>query len=366
MISSLHRPTVATVNLQAIKDNIENIQEHIPKQTKVYAVVKANAYGHGAVAVSTAIASQVDAYCVSNLDEALELRQAGIRKEILILAPILARDLPLAISHDLTVTVASLEWVEMLSLPSSQLDHLRVHVKVDSGMGRIGVRSVDEANQLIGALQARGAQVDGVFTHFATADEANSELFDRQLAFFKDLISKLDYQPSLVHASNSATSLWHSDTIFNAVRLGIAMYGLNPSGKVLQLPYALESAFGLESCLTHVKQIEAGESVGYGATYIATQTECIGTVPIGYADGWTRDMQGFYLLVDGHFCEIVGRVSMDQITIRLPKPYAIGTKVTLIGRQQGHDITATDIAQYRDTINYEVLCLLSDRIPRNY
>ncbi|ASB96067.1 alanine racemase [Streptococcus equi] len=366
MISSLHRPTVARVDLEAIRANIDHIHQHIPKKVRTYAVVKANAYGHGAVAVSKAVEDQVDGYCVSNLDEALELRQAGIDKEILILGVILASELQLAIKHQLTITVASLEWLELAKKESVDFSQLHVHVKVDSGMGRIGVRSLAEANQLISILSDMGVQLDGIFTHFATADDSDHAMFDKQLTFFKQLVEQLDKRPALVHASNSATSLWHSETIFNAIRLGIVIYGLNPSGNSLSLPCPLKEALSLESRLVHVKQIQAGDSVGYGASYVAAEPEYVGTLPIGYADGWTRNMQGFKVLVEGEFCDIIGRVSMDQLTIRLPKAYPIGTKVTLIGQQGKQVITATDVADYRGTINYEVLCLLSDRIPREY
>ena len=144
------------------------------------------------------------------------------------------------------------------------------------------------------------------------------------------------------------------------------MYGLNPSGQVLELPYDLKPALSLESALVHVKTVPAGAHVGYGATYESDTEQVIATLPIGYADGWTRDMQNFSVLVDGQLCPIVGRVSMDQITIRLPKFYPLGTKVTLIGSDGDKEITATDVAVYRGTINYEVVCLLSDRIPREY
>lgn len=172
--------------------------------------------------------------------------------------------------------------------------------------------------------------------------------------------------PELVHASNSATTLWHAETIFKAVRMGDAMYGLNPSGQVLELPYDLKPALSLESALVHVKTVSAGAYVGYGATYESDSEQVIATLPIGYADGWTRDMQNFSVLVDGQVCPIVGRVSMDQITIRLPKVYPLGTKVTLIGTNGDKEITTTEVATYRGTINYEVVCLLSDRIPREY
>ncbi len=363
MIPSIHRPTKIMVDCQKIRQNIEVIKQHLPQKTQAFAVVKANAYGHGAKPVSQAVEGVVDAFCVSNLDEALELRHSGITKTILILGVVMPEDVKLAIAHHITLTVASLEWIDKLP---EDIDGLLVHIKVDSGMGRIGFRDVASIDEAIEYLSARGAQVKGIFTHFATADEQDTAYFEQQLATFKQLLAELSVCPPLVHASNSATSLWHADTVFNAVRLGLAMYGWNPSGRDLELPYALEPALRIESEIVHVKAVPKGSFVGYGATYQAKEEEVIATVPIGYADGYTRDMQGFYVLVDGQRCEVVGRVSMDQITIRLPKMYPMGTPVVLLGHDGDQTISATDMASYRQTINYEVLCLLSDRIPRHY
>ena len=208
--------------------------------------------------------------------------------------------------------------------------------------------------------------VEGIFTHFATADELDTSHFVGQLSRFKEILSELTFLPPVVHASNSATTLWHSDTIMNAVRLGDIIYGLNPSGRVLDLPYEVKPALSLESALVHVKEIQAGAHVGYGATYTSDSQQIIGTIPLGYADGWTRDMQGFDVLIDGQRCPIVGRVSMDQITVRLPQVYPLGTQVVLIGKSGAELITATDVADKRGTINYEVVCLISDRVPREY
>lgn len=366
MISSLHRPTRALIDLEAISQNIKSVQAHIPAGKKTFAVVKANAYGHGAVQVAQHIRSLVDGFCVSNIDEAIELRESGITEFILILGVIMPEEIVLAKKYQITVTVASMEWVNLAIATQIDLSGLSVHLKVDSGMGRIGVRSLSEADQVIAKLNEQGCHVEGIFTHFATADEADLDKFEQQFSFFSELVDNLAYKPDLVHASNSATSIWHSETIFNAVRLGIVMYGLNPSGRKLELPFPLKPALSLESSLVHVKKLEAGADIGYGATYTTSGEEYIGTVPIGYADGWTRDLQGFSVLVDGHFCPIVGRVSMDQITIHLPKKYTLGTKVTLIGGSGDNSVSATDLAQYKQTINYEVLCLLSDRIPRIY
>jgi alanine racemase len=339
---------------------------HIPNGTLKFAVVKANAYGHGAVAVATAIQADVDGFCVSNIDEAIELRQAGINKKILILGVSELEAVSLAKEYDITLTVAGLEWIQALLAREIDLTGLTVHLKIDSGMGRIGFRDASEADLAQDLLKQEGARIEGIFTHFATADEESDTYFNAQLERFKAILASMKEVPELVHASNSATTLWHADTIFNAVRMGDAMYGLNPSGEVLDLPYDLTPALSLESALIHVKRVPAGACMGYGATYQADSEQVIATVPIGYADGWTRDMQNFSVLVDGQACPIVGRVSMDQITIRLPKVYPLGTKVTLIGTDGDKEITATQVATYRGTINYEVVCLLSDRIPREY
>ena len=366
MKTSPHRPTKALINLGAIRYNIQQMGAHIPKDPLKWAVVKANAYGHGAVAVATAIQDDVDGFCVSNIDEALELRQTGISKKILILGVSEVESLSLAKDFDITLTVAGLEWIENLLATDSDLSGLTVHLKIDSGMGRIGFRSASEAAQAQTLLKEYGANVEGIFTHFATADEESDSYFKQQLECFKTILAGLQEVPELVHASNSATTLWHAETIFNAVRMGDSMYGLNPSGQVLELPYELKPALTLETAIVHIKTVEAGACMGYGATYQADSEQVIATVPIGYADGWTRDMQNFSVLVDGQLCPIVGRVSMDQITVRLPKLYPLGTKVTLIGADGDQKITATDVAVYRGTINYEVVCLLSDRIPREY
>ncbi|MET3644684.1 alanine racemase [Streptococcus gallinaceus] len=366
MKASIHRPTVARVDVEAIADNFQQVMAHLSAETKGLAVVKANAYGHGVQQVARQLAPLVDGFCVSNIDEALDLRQSGIEAPILVLGVVPISVAQLAIDFNITLAVASLEWVYLLLETGLDLDNLIVHLKVDSGMGRIGFRNKTELETAQELLLENGASVQGIFTHFATADEQDQQQFEAQLAFFQELIRSLDSCPQLVHASNSATSIWHPETVFNAVRLGDVLYGLNPSGRTLEMPYPIQPALSLTSELVHVKQVESGAKVGYGGTYTASGEEWIGTVPIGYADGFIRKMQGFKVLVDGQFCPVVGRVSMDQITLRLPRSYPIGTRVTLIGEDNDQEITTQDWADYLQTINYEVVCLLSDRIPRVY
>ncbi|GFH39723.1 alanine racemase [Lactococcus insecticola] len=374
MKPSTHRPTQAVIDLAAIRANIENFKTYIAKKNgitpEIWAVVKANGYGHGAIRVAQSADDLVSGFCVSNLDEAIELRSHGIVKPILVLSGIVPDDVHIAVNLRVTLTVPSLDWLKMVAaldtLKDLDTSHLKFHIKVDSGMGRIGVTSVDEANDIIALGDKLGMDFDGIFTHFATADEVNTDQFLSQKTMFDELVNGLTRRPRFVHSSNSAAGIWHTETIQDIERLGDALYGLNPSGTALDMTYKITQALTLKSELTHIKIIPEGATVGYGADFVASKDTIVGTVPIGYADGWTRDMTGFYVLVDGQKCQIIGRVSMDQMTIRLPERLPIGTKVTLIGEDGAEKITVNDVAAHRGTINYEVVCLLSDRIKRKY
>lgn len=366
MIESEHRPSYIEIELDAIEANLEQVMDPLPRRTQAFAVIKANAYGHGAIAVARRLSSKVAGFCVSNLDEAFELRQAGIEDPILILGVVPVEDLHLALQLNISVTLASLEWLQAVKALEKDLAGLALHVKVDTGMGRIGFRDWSEFEQAYELMQELDLEFEGIFTHFATADEVEVSYFQEQLTRFSDWVEQLPEQPRWVHASNSATSIWHGDTVFNMVRLGDILYGLNPSGRTLDLPFEPQAALSLSSELVHVKQVEAGTYLGYGSTYQSQDKEWIGTLPVGYADGIVRRLQGFHVLVDGQFCEIIGRISMDQMTIRLPKNYKIGTRVTLIGVDQGQEITVQDWADYVGTINYEIVCLLTDRLPRRH
>lgn len=365
MINSKHRPTNAIVNLKAIQYNIKQEIKN-SKSAAIFAVVKANGYGHGAYAVAkTAIASGAAGLCVSNLDEALDLRTQGITAPIIILSEIPYEYLDLAIENQITLTVASIHFLKAIG-ENQSLNQLKIHLKIDSGMGRIGFRDLDElklAEQMILAYQI---DLEGVFTHFATADEANETYFNQQIERFMVFKSALKTKPKFIHVSNTATTFWHHACDGNLIRFGIGMYGLNPSGHDLDLPISLKPALSLVSQLTYVKEMKPDEFISYGATYQTQENEWIGTVPIGYADGWLRRLQGFKVLVNGEFCEIVGRICMDQLMIRLPREFAIGDEVVFIGKSGKNYISAEDVASYSNTIQYEIICGLSDRIPRKY
>lgn len=371
VVGSLRHASVV-VDEAAIYHNISEEKKRLPQETELFAVIKANAYGHGMIPVSkVAKAGGANGFCVAILDEALELRHALFTEPILVLGITDPEYSAVAASAHISLTVGTKAWLvaakETLA-KETQLRPLAVHLAIDSGMGRIGFTEISEFLKAVAYMAANPDyfEFEGVFTHFATADEADSTYFEKQSAAFNAYVDALPDRPRYVHVSNSATSLWHSACNGNLVRFGVALYGLNPSGNTLNLPYELQPALSLYSELVFCKKIQKGDSVSYGATYTAQQDEWIGTVPLGYADGWLRRMQGFHVLVDGQICEMVGRVCMDQFMVRLPKAYPVGTKVTLIGTEQDETITLQDAAEYAKTIHYELTCILSDRLPRKY
>ncbi|TMU83722.1 alanine racemase [Bacillus sp. BHET2] len=363
------RDTWAEINLDYLFENVKNIKEHIPSGVNVFAVVKANAYGHGDVQTSlTALAAGAHGLAVAFLDEAISLRRAGITAPILVLGATRPKDVQIAARLDISLTVFHHEWLVEAEEQLSDGEQLNLHIKCDTGMGRIGVRSLEELKAIEQYIQTHPSfQLEGIFTHFATADELNDEYLGEQLVRFERMLDELESLPAYVHSSNSAATLRKTNTLFNSVRVGIAMYGLTPSEEMKPvLPFPLKQVFSLHSRLIHTKELSPGEKISYGATYETEKDEWIGTIPIGYADGWLRKLQGQDVLVNGKRVPIVGRVCMDQSMIRLPEFLKIGTRVTLIGNQGGDVITMDEIAGKLDTINYEIPCIISTRVPRIY
>lgn len=362
-----HRPTIAHINLAAIKHNIQAELRRTKPGTEMFAVIKANGYGHGLVEMArTTLAAGATGLCVAILDEALALREAGITAPILVLGITPVSWAQLACKQDIALTVGDQQWLtDAAPMLNGQL---RVHLALDTGMGRIGFQKPTELADGLTVLTqySNKFNFEGVFTHFATADEADHRYFDHQVQRWQAMMAVLPQRPRYVHVSNTATSLWHEACNGNMIRFGVGIYGLNPSGGSLTSPYPLEPALRLTTRLAFVKRLAAGDSVSYGATYTAKQDEWIGTLPIGYADGYPRRMQGFYVLVDGQRCEIVGRVCMDQLMVRLPHEYPVETLVTLIGQDGAETITMQDIASYAGTIHYEIATNLNMRIQRVY
>ncbi|WP_045519269.1 alanine racemase [Neobacillus niacini] len=364
-----YRDTWAEIDLDCILSNVTSVKKLLPPKVDIIAVVKANGYGHGDVQVAeSALEAGATYLAVAFMDEAIALRNKGIQAPILVLGATRPEDVELAVKFNITITVFQMEWVKAAQsyLPLDKM--LRVHIKLDTGMGRIGVRTKEELAAVVQMISNDDRiEIEGIFTHFATADEVDLTYFEKQIKLFHDLLSVLKERPKYIHCSNSAAALRFSKANFNAVRLGIAMYGLTPSPEIEhELPFPLKEAFSLRSRLVHVKKLDKGDKVSYGATYETEDEEWIGTIPIGYADGWIRRLQGQEVLVEGKRVPIVGRICMDQCMVKLPYAVPVGTTVTLIGKQNDEFISVNEIARKLETINYEVPCIISNRVPRLY
>jgi len=364
-----YRDTWAEVDLDCISKNLTSIKNLLPDGVDIFAVVKANAYGHGDIHVAkTALDAGAAYLAVAFMDEAIALRNKGIRAPILVLGASRPEDAQVAAKFNLTLTVFQKEWLEKAKKHLGSNDRLLLHIKVDTGMGRLGVRSAEDLRD-VEQMIAEDARfyLEGIFTHFATADELDTDYFEEQYARFENMLSVLNKRPKYIHSSNSAAAIRFPKAYFNAVRIGIAMYGLTPSREMEEeIPFPLNEAFSLQTKLVNVKKLKKGDKVSYGATYECRQDEWIGTLPIGYADGWIRKLQGQEVLVEGERVPIVGRICMDQCMIRLPHDMPVGKKVTLIGRQGNEFISINEIAAKLDTINYEVPCIIASRVPRLY
>jgi alanine racemase len=357
------------VDLGAIENNIRLIARQTSVQ--VMAIVKANAYGHGAVPVArAALRAGATWLGVARVNEALELRRAGLDCPILLLGFTPPGRVEEAITHQISMTVWRPEQVQMASTLARRLEYpARLHLKVDTGMSRLGVQSQDALE--LGYRLARASHIifEGLFTHFARADESERSTSDRQEARFREVLREFDsagIRPPLVHAANSAGSLTRPSACFDIVRAGIAIYGLHPS-RQCQLPPDFRPALTWKSVLSHVKVLPPGRGVSYGHIYTTRSEERIGTLPVGYADGFRR-LAGNEVLVGGKRVPVVGQVCMDQSMLRLDAVHraSSGDEVILIGSQGGEHISAEEVASRWGTINYEVVCGIGPRVPRIY
>jgi len=358
-----------TVDTSAIRNNIQFILEHT--QTQVMAIVKANAYGHGTIPVAQAAIEAGASWCgVSRFSEALELRRANINCPILLLGYTPREHFEDMIDNQVSMTVWDPEQISWLSTAAKRAGQpARIHIKVDTGMSRLGVQPEDVGDLVLLVTNNSNIHFEGIYSHFARADEVNPAAADLQWDRFQGVLADLDSQnirPPIVHQANSAASLTREETSLSLVRLGIAMYGLHPSAECL-LPDDFRPALSWKSILSQVKTLPPGRGVSYGHEYVTERNERIGTIPLGYADGFRR-LRGNQVLVGGKRVPVIGRVTMDQILVQLdevPESQA-GDEVVLIGKQGDELITAEDLAAIWGTINYEVTCAICPRVPRLY
>ena len=378
-MESFHRPTRVEIDLDALGNNIRQFRKALPTSIQLMAVVKANGYGHGAIQVANEALSQGIQYLgVNFLDEALELRLAGIHAPILVLGYTPPEALVEAWRYHVAVSVFSQEMFPVIETIGTAEQPLTVHVKVDTGMGRLGIVDEEEAVQFVLRLsRLSNVKVEGIFSHYAAADETNKSFTRIQYERFLSILNRLKQQgvyPPLRHAGNSATAIDLPDWSENMIRLGVSLYGLYPSNDVDVARVDLKPVMQFKTGIVHLKTVPANTPISYGCTYVTQTTSKVATIPVGYGDGYTRLLTGKVdVLVRGKRVPVIGRICMDQCMIDVTQieDVALGDEVILFGEQvHPTDVTlcdairAEELASLLGTINYEITCMVSHRVPR--
>lgn len=370
------RAVWAQIDLDAAAHNMRQIRKHVGPDVKIAAVVKANAYGHGSVELAKTFAENgADCFAVSSLDEAVELRRyAHIDKEIFILGHTDARRTEELLTYDIEPAVFNLKNAEFFSQEAQRLGKtLRVHIAVDTGMSRVGFQVNEFSVSEIKAIAALpNIEIRGIFTHFAVSDIKDKTFTREQYGHFRWMCKRMEEEGihiALRHCCNSAAVLELPEYYCDMVRPGIIMYGCEPSPDVDIKPYDLRPVMSLRCCIAHVKLIDAGATVSYGRHYTAPSRRKIATLPVGYADGYSRILSGKVdVLYHGHRVPQVGAICMDQCMIDVSGEANVhaGDEVVLFGRQGDSFIPIEEIAAACGTINYEIMCNISRRVPRVY
>jgi alanine racemase len=362
---------VAAVNLAAIERNCARLRAELSPGARLAAVVKADGYGHGAVpAARAALAGGAEVLCVAAAQEAAQLRAAGLEAPVLTMGVMSASETAVALDADAELVAWREPFVERLAALAGDRT-VRVHVKLDTGMGRLGTRDPEEARRVADRVAGTpGLELAGAMTHFATADERGDDFFDVQLERFTTFADSLraDHPDLVVHAANSAATLREPAAHFDLVRCGVAIYGLDPFHRD-PAGRELEPALELRSYIGDLKPCAAGESAGYGRRFVAERDTVLGVLPIGYGDGWRRGLTNDAdALVAGERRPLVGTVSMDNVTVDLgPRPAAgVGDEAVLIGARGSERILAEEVARRLGTINYEITTGLLPRTAREY
>jgi alanine racemase len=363
------RPTVAVVDLDAIRHNISLLK---PPNAQLMAVVKANGYGHGAVPVARAALEAGATWLgVALVEEGIELRDAGITARILVLTEFPPGSEEEALKAGLTPSLYTEDGLNRLSEAAGSVGTaVPVHVKVDTGMHRVGLDPM-QADAFVSQVIDVGLELEGLWTHLAKSEESTSQFTLLQLDRFRSVAASLKAGrrlPRVLHAANSAATIALPDARFDLVRIGIAMYGLSPGPQLAGPASALRPALSWRSEVTMVKRVARGEGISYGLSYAPDRDSTIATIPVGYADGYSRLLSNKgEVIIRGRRYPVAGTVTMDQIMVDCgDDPVEAGDDVVLIGRQGESEITADQIAEWVGTINYEVVCGISQRVPREY
>lgn len=369
------RPAIVEINLDNLTHNIKNIKKHTSKDTLIMAIVKANGYGHGAVEVSkTFLENGADKLGVSILQEGIELRKAGIKAPILILNYTSTTLYENIVKYNLTQNIYSYrEAKELSDVAVSLKKDINIHIKIDTGMARVGFYPDDKSiGDIIKISRLPNIKIEGIFTHFARADEEDKSFTDLQFKRFIDIIEKLEEKGLYIkikHASNSAALIDIEKYSLNMIRPGIILYGHYPSEEVNRENIHIRPAMTLKSSVSHVKTVEEGSGIGYNHLYITKEKRKIATLPIGYADGYSRRLTGkAQVFINGKRVEVVGKICMDQMMVDVTdlEDVKIGDEVVLFGYEEENHPSAEEVANWLGTINYEVVCMVSRRVPRVY
>lgn len=373
--SNAHRPTWVEINLDNLAFNFHSVKDFIGKDVKQMAIVKANAYGHGAIECSKRLEAEgVDWFGVALPEEGLELRMAGIRKPILCLGSFWKGQESLLLDNDLTAVVYQIEQAELLDHAALNAGKIaKIHVKIDTGMGRIGVR-FDELFEFAEKLKRfDNLRLEGLMTHFAAADNLQQneftslqiDRFNKAVSIFRDK----GFSPALLDLANSPGAIAHPESLGNLVRIGGILYGLGDDvlPKGVKKP-ELKAVLSLHTRIAHLKRVPKGETLGYGRTFATTRESIVATVPIGYQDGYARSLSNRgRAIVNGVFAAVVGRISMDWTILDVTDVpnVKIGDEVILIGEKNGLRISAEEIGAELGTISYEVTCGINRRVERH-
>ena len=369
-----YKRVYATVDLDAIRQNMEAMKANIAKGTMICGVVKSDGYGHGSVPVAKAVEDLVWGYAVAAVEEGWVLRDHHITKPILVLGYVPEEEFESLVEQEIRYTVSEWKEVEILSKIAQKLGkNAYVHIKMDTGMGRIGLRFAEEILTLAQKIETLpNIVIEGIFTHMATADMADKTKAKEQIQMFKEMLQLLEnngiYIP-IRHCSNSAGIIDLKEANIDMVRAGIALYGLYPSEEVNKENVCLTPALELKSIVSYLKTVPKGSPIGYGATFVTQKETKVATVSIGYGDGYPRALSNKgYALVRGKKAPIIGRICMDQFMMDVSDIPEIqqGDTVTLIGKDQNEQITVEELAELAGTFNYEFVCDLGKRIPRVY
>ncbi|WP_155287415.1 alanine racemase [Lacticaseibacillus zhaodongensis] len=366
MVIANHRPTRLLISRHAIAHNLAAVREASHAKT-VFLAVKANAYGYGLLEVGkAALEGGADGLAVAVIDEALALRESGVTAPILIMSLVQPEYAQLCADYDLITTVGSRDWLKTAAAQMDGRKQLLVSIAVDTGMGRIGYRDRAEIDASLEFMAANPSKFNyhGLMTHFSEADSVHNEYFNKQLTRWHELTDTLP-KPVMVHVANSSAAMYHADKIpTDVIRAGTIAYGIEPSLGSLRPADYLEQIERLETQLIFVKQMHAGDGISYAHIYQAKEGEWVGTLPLGYGDGLTRKLTGFHVLVNGQECQILGKIAMDAMMIRLPGPLPLGTKVTVLGKDGDKRITLDDMAAHTGLAPWEQSIIFTERLPR--